>query len=342
MKYLIVDMYLTQEKHEEFLHKLLVEEYDVCIFFSPSECEYWFGVEIAPGTSCIPEIRSEKIWPKALKIIKQRNKKIDVITGAYKVLSEEPIDPDIRVHRWDTYWITEAIVSKGYTTNSVTNSVINNYLYHYVCLNNNAHRHRQQLIDLVAKHNLLKHGAVSWHNGGIIAYHDFKYFNPVTMTLTDSFDSVNPYVHFFKLPIEYEHSFAQLISETSVTAIFLTEKTAIPLLLGKPFLVATAPGFHRYLRDLGFELYTEIFNYSFDNEPDQEKRFVMVVENFERLCSLPLEELPDLYKKIEAKIEYNKQHVMRVNNRPAILNDLSKTLWYSDDWIYNKYMFKTV
>jgi hypothetical protein len=340
MKYLIVDMYLKQEKHEEFLHKLLVEEYDVCIFFSPSECEYWFEIEIEPGASSISEIRSKIIWPKALKIIKQRNKKIDVITGAYKVLSGEPIDPDIRVHRWDTYWITEA--SKRYITNSVTNSVINNYSYHYVYLNNNAHHHRQQLIDLVAKHNLLKYGAVSWHSGGINGLYDFKYFNPVKMTLTDSFDRIKPNEHFFKLPIEYGHSFAQLISETSVSSIFVTEKTVISLLLGKPFLVATAPGFHRYLRDLGFELYTEIFNYSFDSEPDQEKRFVMVLENFERLCSLSLEELPNLYKKIESKIEYNKQHAKQVNNRPSILNDLPERLWYGDDWLYNKYMFKTV
>ena len=324
MKYLIFDIYLKREKHKEFLHNLLIEEYDVCIFFSASECEHWLKLD------------SERIWPKALTIIKQRNKKIDVITGAHKVLLGEPIDPDIRVHRWDTFWITKSI--KG----DITNGVINDYRYHYVYLNNRAHRHRQQLIDLVAKHNLLKYGAISWHNTGYIGAHDFKYFNPVKMTLTDSFDSVNVWEDYFKLPMEYGHSFAQLISETSVTAIFMTEKTAIPLRLGKPFLVATAPGFHKYLQELGFELYTEIFDYSFDTEPDQEKRFEMVVENFERLCSLPLEELPNMYKKIESKIEHNKQHVTRVNNRPSILNDLPESLWCSDEWIYNKYMFKTV
>jgi len=327
MKYLIVDMYIRQHKHEEFLYNLLVEDYDVCIFYAPGEWEYWFDLSVETNSP---------IWPKVLKIIKQRNKKIDVITGAYRVLSGEPIDSDIRVHYWDTFWINKSIKA------NITNGVTSDYRYHYVCLNNNAHRHRQQLIDLVAKHNLLKHGAISWHNGGLDGFHDFKYFNPVKMTLTDSFDRIKPNEQYFNLPIEYGHSFAQLISETSATAIFLTEKTAIPLIIGKPFLVATAPGFHRYLRDLGFELYTEIFDYSFDNEPDQEKRFIMVVENFERLCSLPLEKLPNLYKKIENKIEYNKQHAKQVNNRPSILNDLSERLWYSDDWLYNKYMFKTV
>ena len=44
MKYLIVEMYISKysERCDDFIHKLKTEEYDACIFYAPSEWEYWF------------------------------------------------------------------------------------------------------------------------------------------------------------------------------------------------------------------------------------------------------------------------------------------------------------
>jgi hypothetical protein len=315
MKYLIVNMYIQLDKQESFFKALELEDYDTCIFFAASEWEYWFN-------------RDEKIWSNLVKAIERRGKTIDVVTGAHKVLSGEPKSPSIRVHHWDTYFITHTtdhwkpVLNYG-----------NNYIYHYVYMNNKAHEWRCHLMDLVSKHNLLKYGAISWHNTDAYNY-DWKYFKPIELKLTDSFDKnyISPN-SILAIPVEYNQSFAQLVNESNTSCIFMTEKTVIPLLVGKPFLVATAPGYHTFLQGLGFELYTEIFDYSFDNEQDQEKRFEMILDNFTKLCSLPLKDLPEHYKKIEDKLKYNQQHAMSLkNNQPKIIQDLPNYAWDTPNW----------
>ena len=313
MKYLIVKMYIQAEQQYQFFQALETEDYDTCVFFAAGEWEYW----VSGG---------DRIWSRLVEVIERRGKKIDVVTGAHKVLSGEPVSPNIQVHHWDTHFIAYTI----YDWKPILND--NTYLYPYVYMNNMAHTWRCHLMDLVSKRNLLKHGAVSWHNA--ICNYDWKYFKPIELKLTDSFDKNKLTLdNIFTVPIEYGQSFAQLISETSISSIFMTEKTVIPLLAGKPFLVATTPGYHAFLQRLGFELYTEIFDYSFDVELDQEKRFEMVLDNFTEICSLPLLELPKYYKKIENKIKYNQQHAMSLeHNQPKIIQDLPKHAWQPVDW----------
>jgi hypothetical protein len=315
MKYLIVNMYIPVEHQDQFFQVLETEDYDTCIFFAATEWEYWFSV-------------GDRIWSKVVEVIERRDKIIDVITGAHKVLSGEPKSPSIRVHHWDTYFITHTTDRWKPVLN-----YYNTYIYHYVYMNNKAHEWRCHLMDLVSKRDLLKYGAVSWHKKDTHNC-DWKYFKPIVLKLTDSFDSINITPNnIFDIPYEYNQSFAQLVSESNIKSIFMTEKTIIPLLVGKPFLVATAPGYHTFLHGLGFELYTEIFDYSFDNEQDQEKRFEMILDNFTKLCSLPLKDLPEHYKKIEDKLKYNQQHAMSLkNNQPKIIQDLPNHAWDTPDW----------
>lgn len=313
MKYLLVNMYIQKEHRESFFQALETEDYDILIFFAAGEWEYWCS-------------GGDRVWSNVVETIERRGKKIDVITGAHKVLYGEPVNPNIHVHHWDTHFINATINHWKPILND------NNYLYHYVYMNNQSHAWRCHLIDLVAKHDLLKYGAVSWHNHR--RNYDWKYFKPRELKLTDSFDK-NKFTtdSIFTMPAEYTQSFAQLVSESNTSCIFMTEKTIIPLLSGKPFLVATAPGYHSFLQGLGFELYTEIFDYAFDNEQDQEKRFEMVLDNFTKLCSLSLTELPEYYKKIEDKIKFNQRHVLTLaNNQPKIIQDLPKHDWKSAGW----------
>jgi hypothetical protein len=165
--------------------------------------------------------------------------------------------------------------------------------------------HRCLLIDLLAKHDLMKYGAISLHNAPVPELYQWKYFDYKPLVLDQQFPTEKD---FNTLPDQYYESFAQLISEASGDTIMMSEKTAIPLLLGKPFLVASQMHFHKFLKGLGFELYDEIFDYSFDDEPDEEKRYEMLLDNFKRLCQIPLSELPKLQQLIANKIFFNKKH----------------------------------
>jgi hypothetical protein len=108
------------------------------------------------------------------------------------------------------------------------------------------------------------------------------------------------------MPLELNSSFIQLVTESEDTETFITEKTVTPILLNKPFLVASSVGFHHNLEQLGFQLYTELFDYSFDSESDIFVRYEKIVENIKRYIKLSPAELKQQYNNVIDKITYNR------------------------------------
>jgi hypothetical protein len=107
-----------------------------------------------------------------------------------------------------------------------------------------------------------------------------------------------------------------LIAETSIQddagdqcwgSMFITEKTATPILLNKIFLVASNVGFHNNLEQLGFQLYTELFDYSFDAEPDIVVRYEKIAKNVKRYVGLTPIELTQHYNKVAHKVIHNRK-----------------------------------
>lgn len=89
---------------------------------------------------------------------------------------------------------------------------------------------------------------------------------------------------------------------------YLSEKTNKPLFAHKPFLVVGAPGYHRWLKEeRQLELYDEIFDYSFDDEPDYRKRIDGIIDNIERLSTIykSPEDYKQLWNSVKAKTQRN-------------------------------------
>jgi endonuclease III-like uncharacterized protein len=74
------------------------------------------------------------------------------------------------------------------------------------------------------------------------------------------------------------------------------------LFIGQPFLTLCAKDTHKTLKGYGFELYDEIFDYSFDSEPDYKDRIRGIIDNVERLKG---KDYSELYRLIEDKVEHN-------------------------------------
>lgn len=182
--------------------------------------------------------------------------------------------------------------------------------YPFICLNNVVKLHRSIMMDLLAKHELLNQGAITWrgvsHSG--INNYKYKHWDPKILILDQNLD-----VKFNQetMPIEFNHSFMQLVTETEENESFFSEKTATPILLNKPFLVASNVGFHRTLEQLGFQLYTELFDYSFDDETDIVIRYEKIAENIKRYVGLSPSELKQQYNKVIDKITYNRKLAMK-------------------------------
>lgn len=97
---------------------------------------------------------------------------------------------------------------------------------------------------------------------------------------------------------EITGAFCQIIPESSHewaapgwTAPFLTEKTAKCMLMKQVPIWIGAIGQAKMARDLGFDLFDDLIDHSYDTEVDPDRRLIMAVDQLERLCRMPLLEL---------------------------------------------------
>jgi hypothetical protein len=254
------------------------------------------------------------VFLELIDVCNTKNIIVDIVTGCKESYLPMPKKDQYNLYFFPTSFFTKTVynMERVYSETeykSLSNTFIQdittlNYKHHFISMNRRAHNHRQEMIDLLSMYDLLDTNAISWHNHVPYPY-DYKFWTPKILELDRSFITEGNNQH--KVPKEYYESFAQLVVEsTSTEAMFITEKTVVPLLYGKPFIVASCKGFHRYLQELGFQMYDEIFNYDFDQEENQTLRFSMIADNFRKLCNIPYEKLVPLSYKVKDKVEYNK------------------------------------
>jgi hypothetical protein len=90
----------------------------------------------------------------------------------------------------------------------------------------------------------------------------------------------------------------------------ITEKTNKPIACCKPFIVFSTPYFLEDLRQLGFETFSSYINESYDTETDNQKRLNMIVDEIERITSLPADEYDALVKNCYSVAYRNQQKLL--------------------------------
>lgn len=248
---------------------------------------------------------------ESIDIIKENNIDLKIITGGAckqyfrKYYNELGLEVHEDVIFWPTIWLNWSEFELRMQRLNHKKYVPPTPEYHFICLNNRPHIHRSATIDALARHELIDKGVVTWHNFQSDWHPEYKFehFDPNTkLTINDGFDKS---LDSFLLPKEFHRSFFHLVTESTTTVYDLSEKTAVPLLLKKPFAVIGATGFHKFLQELGFELYDEIIDYSFDSESDLYKRVDMLVKQMFNIKELPLTKAYSLVKK-KAERNYNR------------------------------------
>lgn len=293
-------------KFDKFWEKVTSKHYDKIIVFGQNEWQYYAFAQ----------------YEELANLCKARNQPLYIITGSHKVFDHIDID-NVEVIFWDTYWLgkTWEAMSKQSIQRITFDESYSNY---FISLNNRAHNHRAVLLDLLAKHDLLRLGAVSFIQQPF--NFTWEYFKgEIPLLLSDNFLENREQ---YKPPKEYYESFMQIVSESPDKGIILSEKTAIPLILGKPFLIANAPGYHKFLKEKGFQLYDEIFDYSFDDVQDEKIRFELLIQNVKELTKIPLSDLNLVINKIKDKLIFNKNLAKKIiydeNLYPTIAKDVIK------------------
>ena len=267
---------------------------------------------------------------------------MEFITGSAKEtrwsLKEAELLKNCNIHYHEYFWLSKTYSSiLMHDPNIILHdNIYSNFLYTFTSLNLKPRYHRCLIMDLLSKYNLIDTNAITWHQKERATHtepmpldYNFKYWKPKPLTLTEE-DTRSFSIHV--PPIEYKNSFCQLVIETSSNIPFITEKTAIPLYRMKPFLIAGCKGFHKILQRMGFELYTEIFDYSFDSIESDAARFEAIVQNFARINFLSLSELTKIYQKLYDKLLFNKHHAIKLatslSEQPSIINEVYQETKY--------------
>ena len=124
------------------------------------------------------------------------------------------------------------------------------------------------------------------------------------------------------MPQEFNNCFLNLITETHHDLPFITEKTFNSILWKKPFIILGYPRTHQYIKSLGFRLPSEI-DYSFDTEPDLEKRIDKIIIELKRLSKLDLNMLNN---SVQECVNYNYDYYHKLLNNTTVPLDLKDYL----------------
>lgn len=246
----------------------------------------------------------KQLTPELMALIKEKNINIKIIVGSFddeyydKFCLKNNIDKS-NIIFWSTFWInwsSMCLINEIDYTKHVVNT---NFKYPFICLNNKNHIHRQALIDHLAKYNLLDKGIVTWHKfSNTTNGYNFKYYDDSVRTIDDDFATK---LDSFLIPKQWHESFFHLVGEATMHTHFISEKVIIPILLKKPFAAISKKGFNKRLLDLGFKLYDEIIDYSYDDYDDVADRADILCKSISNMHT----DYSQLYELLRPKIEYN-------------------------------------
>lgn len=192
--------------------------------------------------------------------------------------------------------------------------------YDYITLNNIAKDHRCMLMDLLEKYKLINNGAIAWRN--VNREYDniedslkntkykYQYWKPKRLLLDQQeFYCIKNQEHMVK---EYNQAFMQVVTESEDRFFLLSEKTAVPLLFNKPFLVVSSRNFHSILKDMGFKLYDDIFDYHFDSCNILSDRIEGIIKNLLKIKNMSILEKREALLAIKEKLLYNRMLAIKM------------------------------
>lgn len=273
-----------------------------------------------------------RLFDRLVNFSNQKNIPLYLVTGGTK---ENGIkhDASLEIYKnvqpiiyWETFWINQCYIQYNKKHCGLldiddldTGRNLNDFKYRFISMNHRYKYHRCCLLDYIAKNDLLDGNSVSFHyhaeeeTRSRSNFYNWKYWNPHYLSIDYPKTTWMEFHGQGHLPIQYIESFMQVVSESSTDFYILSEKAAAPLFFNKLFLVQGPKGFHAMLERLGFVLYDEIFDYSFDQIENIETRTDMMLQNVVNLKRYTFKELKEVYIRMYPKIRHNKQRILELN-----------------------------
>jgi hypothetical protein len=265
--------------------------------------------------------------PRFQKIVNKHNIEVIYTIGGPKSNFYTNLAKSFKINNFDLqHWPTFHLVYAYQRMKELDIKFTNSFGYSFICLNNRDHEHRCALIDHLEKYRLINsNNVVTWHSflKENLNY-QFEYFDQRTLKLDDDFDKK---LDSYLIPKQYFESFFDVVSECTAKTIMVSEKTVKPLFYKKPFIVFGAAHFHKYLKELGFELYDEIIDYSFDNETDLRKRADLFAKEVKKINDInSIKARKKTYKSLQNKINKNFEVLLSLISNKGFIPDQVKLL----------------
>ena len=260
--------------------------------------------------------------------LKEKNVKLTIVFGSFfdeyyeRYADSKGISLDNLIF-WPTFWITWTEMCLKWVIDYKSHTVNTDFKYPFISLNNKNHRHREALIDHLAKYNLLDKGIVTWHKfmDYRLGHHDdkyeFKHYDNSTRTIDDNFATQ---LDSFLIPKQWNECFLHVVGEATTSVQIISEKTIIPVLMKKPFVCIAKKGYSKRLVELGFKLYDEIIDYSFDECDDLSDRADKLCYSVSQLGT----NYSELYELLRPKIEFNYQRCLEIIHDGNLVPDIIK------------------
>ena len=109
----------------------------------------------------------------------------------------------------------------------------------------------------------------------------------------------------------YEDSYFSVVSETTYftkwysSARFLSEKAFKPIAMRHPFILVSVPNSLDIYRIMGYKTFSPFIDEQYDQELDDGKRMLMILDEIERLCNLTESELSAFLLNVKDICDYN-------------------------------------
>lgn len=107
---------------------------------------------------------------------------------------------------------------------------------------------------------------------------------------------------------EYAQHDIEIVLETVVDRLHLTEKTCRALACAQPFVLVAGTGSLAYLRGLGFKTFDPWINEAYDQEPNAQRRLIMILQEMRRIANLDSSDLAALRRALRTVAQHNRSH----------------------------------
>jgi len=117
----------------------------------------------------------------------------------------------------------------------------------------------------------------------------------------------------------YKNIAIDLVSETCYhyPGPYLSEKTLRPILHKRMFILVAPPGTLSLLKQTGYQTFSPFINEEYDEIHDPWDRMIAIVDEVERLCNIPIDQIKQAMYQHQEILEHNYNHLITQPQRDA-------------------------